>query len=150
MEKVSTGGNDKPRLPVAIDDCGQVGEVVEEGMDLGMGEDSVQSSELRQKQQGVGGEVEGEGAGAGEEGKVQGGEEAEVAVEEEEEEVEELDVETLGKMTSRERRLFEIRLKMNKACTLGGRANKKAVKEEYQRFTDKGYAAKLKSKEKEE
>lgn len=24
MEKVSTGGNDKPRLPVAIDDCGQV------------------------------------------------------------------------------------------------------------------------------
>lgn len=25
MEKVSTGGNDRPRLPVTIDDCGQVG-----------------------------------------------------------------------------------------------------------------------------
>lgn len=24
MEKVSTGGNDRPRLPVTIDDCGQV------------------------------------------------------------------------------------------------------------------------------
>ncbi|CAN0447260.1 unnamed protein product, partial [Ectocarpus sp. 12 AP-2014] len=35
MEKVSTGGNDRPRLAVTIDDCGQVGEMVEDDEQAG-------------------------------------------------------------------------------------------------------------------
>ncbi|CAM9812431.1 unnamed protein product [Ectocarpus sp. 6 AP-2014] len=137
MEKVSTGGNDRPRLAVTIDDCGQVGEVVEDDEQAG----------------GVSGQVGQAGAARGEADARRSTEEDEsVAQKEEEEEeeeeevLEEPDEATLGKMSSVEQRLFKIRLKMNK----GRRANKKAVKDEYNRLSDPGYAAKMRTKEKEE
>ncbi|CAM9475166.1 unnamed protein product [Scytosiphon promiscuus] len=143
MEKVSTGGNDRPRLPVSIDDCGQVGEMVDE-------EDQAQgvSNSMGQAEGAAGGVT---GANTEEAGRNKGKEEEAEQVQEEEEEeeeevLEEPDEETLGKMSSMEQRLFKIRLKMNK----GRRANKKAVKDEYSRLSDPGYAAKMRSKEKEE
>ncbi|CAM9367171.1 unnamed protein product [Discosporangium mesarthrocarpum] len=153
MEKVSTGGNDRPRLPVTIDDCGQVGEMVEEEKDdeeegKGVSQTLGVAGQGQEPGAGVGagaGASTGAGAGSGEVG---GGEEGEEEEQEQEDEPEPqgLDDDTLGNMGSMERRLFELRLKMNK----GRRANKRAVKEEYERFNDKGYTAKMKAKEKEE
>ncbi|CAN0032939.1 unnamed protein product [Pylaiella littoralis] len=142
MEKVSTGGNDRPKLPVTIDDCGQVGEIVDE-------EEQAEEVSNRVGQEGG---AAGDGAEEGSEeagrskGKDENEEVAQEEQEEEEEAIEEPDEEALGQMSSVEQRLFKIRLKMNK----GRRANKKAVKAEYNRLSDPGYAAKMRSKEKEE
>ncbi|CAM9695778.1 unnamed protein product, partial [Hapterophycus canaliculatus] len=146
MEKVSTGGNDRPRLPVTIDDCGQVGEMVDEedraeGAPNSMG----QAEGAAEGVTGIGEDEAGRNEAKGEED-AKAKQEEEEEEEEEEEALEEPDEETLGRMSSMEQRLFKIRLKMNK----GRRANKKAVKDEYNRLSDPGYAAKMRSKEKEE
>eukprot|EP00903_Cladosiphon_okamuranus_P010253 g9708.t1 len=145
MEKVSTGGNDRPRLPVTIDDCGQVGEMVEDD-DQADGAANSSTTAGSAGQVGTVGVARKGGHSATATGQGKQPEEEAVVEEEEEEVLEEPDEETLGKMSSMEQRLFKIRLKMNK----GRRANKKAVKDEYNRLSDPGYAAKMRAKEKEE
>eukprot|EP00904_Undaria_pinnatifida_P005712 jgi/Undpi1/2270/HiC_scaffold_13.g05656.m1 len=149
MEKVSTAGNDRPRLPVTIDDCGQVGEMVDDENQEGDGIGQSSSSPTTAGD-GSGNAAAGERGGAlgdeDTEGRSGGKKQQEEDEEEEEVELEEPDEEALGKMSALEQRLFKVRLKMNK----GRRANKKAVKEEYNRLSDPGYAAKMRSKDREE
>ncbi|CAM9916693.1 unnamed protein product [Ascophyllum nodosum] len=150
MEKVSTGANDRPRLSVTVDDCGQVGEMVDEDDR----QESLLQTTRSAEAEGVNGAGNGGAGVAREEGDgenrsgVEGGEGVrdEEGEAEEEQIVEEPDEETLAKMSSKEQRLFKIRLMMNK----GRRANKKAVKDEYDRLNDPGYAAKMRAKEREE
>jgi cyclophilin family peptidyl-prolyl cis-trans isomerase len=120
LEKVSTSADDRPRQPVTIIDCGQIGEDEEE-VDEGQtnqayvsekGQTVGQSSSYKDKK------ATGDEKGSDEDGEV----------EEDEEEAPPAPVDTSG-MSEREKRMFQLRMKMNAAR----KANKKEVKEEYKR-----------------
>ncbi|CAM9591153.1 unnamed protein product [Heterosigma akashiwo] len=121
MEMVATDVNDRPRAPVIVSECGEIGEYKE-------------SSTVAEK----GEEAESEKAAEdGEEGKSVEDEEKEADEEQgqdaEEEEEEQVSEETLEAMTPMQRRLFNLRLKMNQ----GRKLNKQATKEEHDRWVDR-------------
>lgn len=134
IEAVATGPNDKPRMAVVVLDCGQVGERVREEE-----EEEEEEAEV----------VVGKGKGKKEEQ-----EEEEDDFEEEEEEQEERrgrataeqeeeeEVATSG-MTDAQRRLFQLKLKLNQ----GRKLNRLAVKEEHARKSTPNYEAKLRAEE---
>jgi len=130
QQAVATGADDKPRMPVTVVDCGQIGQRVEEE------------------------EPSREGVEAGEEGETKAEEEVDEVEEEkgaaegqaeleEVDEVPEIPEEELSKMSSHQRRLFELRLKINQ----GRKLNRQAVKDEHSRLTNPGLAAKERQEE---
>ncbi|CAM9099207.1 unnamed protein product [Chrysoparadoxa australica] len=119
MERVSTGAGDRPRAQVTITDCGEISAV----------DDNAADSQ-------VAGQEKAAHAKAGEAGGGKGKEKApEEVPEEEEEEEEEEEVDT-SNMTAQQKKLFQLRLKIN----AGRKANKAEVKEEYKRLGDKSFA----------
>lgn len=148
IEAVATDGRDKPRMPVVVVECGQVGERVR---------DEEEEEEAEEVKVGVPGKEKGKKKGqqeenegdeddfAEEEGKGQRGR-ATVQVEEEaveeEEEVEEQEEDISG-MTDAQRRLFQLKLRLNQ----GRKLNRLAVKEEHARKSTPNYEAKLRAEE---
>jgi len=148
MEMVATDVNDRPRAPVIVSECGEIGEVVKE---LSVAEKAMakykESSTVAEKGEEAASE---KAAEDGEEGKSVEDEEKEADEEQgqdaEEEEEEQVSEETLEAMTPMQRRLFNLRLKMNQ----GRKLNKQATKEEHDRLTDPQRKKKERQQEREE
>lgn len=122
LSKVPTDDSDRPRVDVTIAACGQVSS----------NEDSSSSSSSDKI-----------GDGIDEEENEQVGQYQDEPPEEEEEQIDETE---LAHMSAKQRKLFELRMKINK----GRKANRKAVGEERTRLEDPYYEAKQRAKERKE
>eukprot|EP00611_Tribonema_gayanum_P022908 TRINITY_DN46_c1_g1_i1.p1 TRINITY_DN46_c1_g1~~TRINITY_DN46_c1_g1_i1.p1 ORF type:complete len:476 (+),score=161.74 TRINITY_DN46_c1_g1_i1:46-1428(+) len=120
MEKVATGANDKPRMPVLIADCGQVADEEPEPQQAEAAQAAVAQQKAAITSQ-----------RAAEPGKeAAGGEEQPQGAEEEEEEEEVEAPVDLSAMSEKERRLHQLRLKLNASR----KANRQEVKDEFKRM----------------
>jgi len=146
IEAVATDGRDKPRMPVVVLDCGQVGERVREEEEEEDEEDEVEEEVVvgkgRGKKKGQQQEEEEEEEEEDFEEQEEEGRGRATAQEEEEEEGGEEEVDTSG-MTDAQRRLFQLKLKLNQ----GRKLNRLAVKEEHARKSTPNYEAKLRAEE---
>jgi peptidyl-prolyl isomerase G (cyclophilin G) len=114
LEKVATGANDKPKMPVVIVDCGEIDAVEEEE---GNGERGAAGSGHNLR---------------GASSEVSMPEEPERA-EQEAEEVQEEEIDT-SSFTEAQKRLHKLKLKLNASR----KANRQEVKEEFKRLTNPG------------
>jgi hypothetical protein len=141
IEAVATGGRDKPRVDVVVLDCGQVGERVREGEEeeeeevVVVGKGKKQGQEQEQEQEEEEEEEEEDFEEEQQEQQEEGGRATAEAEEEDE-------VDTSG-MTDAQRRLFQLKLKLNQ----GRKLNRLAVKEEHARKSTPNYEAKLRAEE---
>lgn len=122
MEKVATGVNDKPRMAVVISDCGQLPDEEEEEEPE---EETMQAQASASRD--AGGPKKG-GAQNQQKGKKTSAVQEEEEPEEPEPALPEVDVST---MTAKERKLYELRLKLNQSR----KANRDEVKEEFKRIS---------------
>lgn len=122
IEKVSTDGNDKPRFDVKITNCGQLGSREEDDEEKEDQENAKETEVVSRESQDTPSLQE---------------DEEDVAEEEEDDE------RAMGNMTDAQKRLFRIRLAINK----GRKANKKACDMEKVRLGDPNWEAKEKAKE---
>eukprot|EP00808_Paulinella_micropora_P003187 g8909.t1 len=145
MEKVDTDRGDRPLGDMVIADCGEVFTEAQKAVkekDQMRAKEKQRLEELKRLEKAVlSGEKTLEEVGLGKAKATESKEtqEEEQAEEEEEEEkalpeVEEKTPEELAAMDARSRRLFELKLKMNKAR----RANKREAKKEHERFNSGG------------
>jgi len=123
MENVSTDGSDRPRAPVIIEQCGQIGEVLGEETAAAkqVAATNTAKSDTEKEQQTKGEASE---------------QEEEQEEEEEEEQSEELIQQQLQGMSASQQRLFRLRLKINQ----GRKLNKAETEREYKQATDPGFA----------
>eukprot|EP00624_Nannochloropsis_granulata_P005927 evm.model.NODE_42115_length_10595_cov_24.965267.1 len=148
IESVATDGQDKPRMPVVVVECGQVGERVreeEEGEEEAEEEVEVDApGKGKGKKKGQQEEKDDDEDDFGkEEGKRQRGRVTTQVEEEEGEEEEEEQEEDTSRMTDAQRRLFQLKLRLNQ----GRKLNRLAVKEEHARKSTPNYEAKLRAEE---
>ena len=125
-------GNDRPRFDVIVTNCGEIGgsQLKGSSSSSGSGVDTGSVDHLLDDGDGGGGAREG-GAGPEEDGGGEG------AAQEEEEEEEVFDEAALGHMSDAQRRLFKLRMKINK----GRKANKAAAGDEKKRLDDPYFGA---------
>ena len=132
LELVAVDSSDRPRAPVVIADCGQVG--VEECNEQRTAVESISSDVISGSRSEINNPTN------------QSSEGNEVvvaaAIESEEEEEQDIEAQTAG-MNDMEKRLFLLRMRMNK----GRKENKSAVDEEYKKMTDPNYEKKMRAKE---
>jgi len=134
LQKTATDGGDRPRFDVAVTDCGQLGvSVLEKGIAVGQPSGTSARSAADDDldhllEDGDAGDGEAGGGTAGGDGEP----EAEEEEDEEEPEEEEPDEEALGKMNEKQKRLFKLRMMINK----GRKANRSAAAEEKKRLDD--------------
>mmetsp|Transcript_37928 Transcript_37928/g.49938 ORF Transcript_37928/g.49938 Transcript_37928/m.49938 type:complete len:458 (+) Transcript_37928:491-1864(+) len=141
MEMVATDMSDKPRMPVIISECGEIGEVVKEASVSEKAMLKYQQQQQQQQQQKGKPPPENQQEGKG---RPQSEDQAKEDQEGEEEEEEEgISEEALNAMSDKQRRLFQLRMKMNKSRKM----NKKEVEEEHRRLTDPNYKKKERAKE---
>ena len=150
MERVATGARDKPKSPVVITDCGELGEEVGAGGGEGSGQASSASTAAEDAaEQAEDGEdalnaarsaVLGKDAAEGGRGRAAAAAAAAAAAEEAEEE--KARQPPVG-MSGRDLRLFQLRQRMNK----GRKDNRSATDQEYSRIHDPNFEKKRKRKE---
>ena len=144
MEMCATGRDDKPRFPVLIEDSGELSNEAAEPVvprEAAAEEAAPEASGAGKKRKHDEGDAEAQVQAAVV--RTREREAAERAVEADEAREREEQRQALQTMTPREKKLFELRLKMN----AGRKANKGEVVNEHKRVTDPGFEAKRKQEE---